>query len=157
MKVFGEFEFDERSLQLRRAGSTISINGQCLDLLVLMLERPGQLITREQIRQTLWPDSNVDFEHSLDVLVNRLRIILGDDRKNARYIQTVPKQGYRFVEHVRSASSGYELSTSTGRTRTFGRYAAVAVLAALIALLFAHTRYQKFVPVQGTRAQTSTK
>jgi len=47
MKVFGEFEFDERSLQLRRAGSTISINGQCLDLLVLMLERPGQLITRE--------------------------------------------------------------------------------------------------------------
>ena len=157
MKVFGEFEFDERSLQLRRGGSTVSINGQCLDLLVMMLERAGQLITREQIRQGLWPDSNVNFEHSLDVLVNRLRIVLGDDRKNARYIQTVPKQGYRFVEQVRSGSGGYKLSTSAGRTRSFGRYAAVAVLAALIALLFAHTRYQKFVPVQGAPARTSSR
>ena len=157
MKVFGEFEFDERSLQLRREGSAVSINGQCLDLLVMMLEHAGQLITREQIRQALWPDSNVDFEHSLDVLVNRLRITLGDDRKNARYIQTVPKQGYRFVEQVRSRSGGSELSTGAGRTRTFGRYAAVAVLAALIALLFAHTRYEKFVPHQGAPARTSSR
>jgi DNA-binding winged helix-turn-helix (wHTH) protein len=150
MKVFGEFEFDERSLQLRRGGSTVSINGQCLDLLAMMLERAGQLITREQIRQVLWPDSNVDFEHSLDVLINRLRIALGDDRKNARYIQTVPKQGYRFVAQVRSVSRGYELPP-------IGRYAAVAVLAALIALLFAHTRYQKFVPHQGSPARTSSR
>jgi DNA-binding winged helix-turn-helix (wHTH) protein len=157
MKVFGEFEFEERSLQLRRGGSTVSINGQCLDLLVMMLERAGQLITREQIRQGLWPDSNVNFEHSLDVLVNRLRIVLGDDRKNPRYIQTVPKQGYRFVEQVRSGSGGYKLSTSAGRIRTFGRYAAVAVLAALIALLFAHTRYQKFVPVQGAPERDGAK
>ena len=157
MKVFGEFEFDERSLQLRRGGSTVSINGQCLNLLVMMLERAGQLITREQIRQALWPDSNVEFEHSLDVLVNRLRITLGDDRKNPRYIQTVPKQGYRFVEQVRSRSGGSELSTGPGRIRTFGRYAAVAVLAALIALLFAHTRYQKFVPHLGEPARTSSR
>src|ERR1700720_1124253 len=121
MKVLGEFEFEGGSLQLRRGGSTVSINGQCLDLLVMMLERAGQLITREQIRQGLWPDSNVDFEHSLDVLVNRLRIVLGDDRKNPRYIQTVPKQGYRFVEQVRSGLGGYKLSTSAGRIRTFGR------------------------------------
>jgi len=157
MKVFGDFEFDEQSQQLRRGGSTVPINGQCLDLLVLMLERAGQLVTREQIRQTLWPDSNVDFEHSLDVLVNRLRTVLGDDSKNARYIQTVPKQGYRFVEQVMSGSRGHELFTSAGRTRTFGRYAAVAVLAALIALLFAHTRYQKFVPVKETPARTFSR
>jgi DNA-binding winged helix-turn-helix (wHTH) protein len=157
MKVFGEFEFDERSRQLRRGGSMVSINGQCLDLLVLMLKRAGQLIAREEIRQALWPDSNVDFEHSLDVLVNRLRIALGDNRKNTRYIQTVPKQGYRFVERVRSESAGYEHSTSTGRTRAFGRYAAVAVLAALLALLFAHTRYEKFVPHQGAPAPTSSR
>ena len=154
MKVFGEFEFDERSLQLRRGGSTVSINGQCLDLLVMMLGRAGQLITREEIRRVLWPNSTVDFEHSLDVLVNRLRIALGDDRKNARYIQTVPKQGYRFVEQVRSESGGSKLSTSAGR---FGRYAAVAVLAALIALMFAHSRYEKFVPHQGAPAPTSSR
>jgi len=99
----------------------------------------------------------VDFEHSLDVLVNRLRMALGDSGKNARYIQTVPKKGYRFVEQVRIEPSGYELSTSAGRTRTFGRYAAVVVLAALLALLFAHTRYQKFIPPQGAPAPTSVR
>jgi DNA-binding winged helix-turn-helix (wHTH) protein len=157
MKVFGEFEFDERGMQLRRGGILVSIHGQCLDLLVLMLDRAGRLITREEIKRTLWPDSNVDFEHSLDVLVNRLRLALGDSGKNARYIQTVPKKGYRFVEQVRFEPSGYELSTSAGRTRTFGRYAAVAVLAALLALLFAHTRYQKFIPPQGAPAPTSSR
>ena len=73
----------------------MSLHGQCLDLLVLMLDRPGQLITREEIRRILWPDSNVDFEHSLDVLVSRLRTALGDTSKTARYIQTVPRKGYR--------------------------------------------------------------
>jgi DNA-binding winged helix-turn-helix (wHTH) protein len=157
MKVFGEFEFDERGMQLRRGGIPVSIHGQCLDLLVLMLDRAGQLITREEIKRILWPDSNVDFEHSLDVLVNRLRTALGDDRRSPRYIQTVPKKGYRFVEQVRFEPSGYEISTSAGRTRTFGRYAAVAVLAALLALLFAHTRYQKFIPPQGAPAPTSSR
>ena len=157
MKVFGEFEFDERSRQLRRGGRTIGINGQCLDLLALMLKRAGQLITREEIRQALWPDSNVDFEHSLDVLVNRLRIALGENRKNTRYIQTVPKQGYRFVEQVRFESGGYEHSTGTGRIHAFGRYAAVAVLAALLAVVYAHTRYQKFVPHEGAPAPTSSR
>ncbi len=157
MTVFGDFEFDERSRQLRRGGSVVSINGQCLDLLVLMLERAGQLITREEIRLILWPDSNVDFEHGLDVLVNRLRIALGDRSKNARYIQTVPKKGYRFVEQVRFEPSGFEASTGFIRARSFGRYMAVAVLAALIALLIAHTRYQKFVPPHGAHAPTSSR
>lgn len=157
MKVFDEFEFDDRAMQLRRGGIIVSLNGQCLELLILMLNRPGQLITREVIRRALWPDSNVDFEHSLDVLMNRLRITLGDDRKNARYIQTVPRKGYRFVAEVRIDPGGYELSTSSNWTRAFAPYAAVAVLAALIALLFAHTRYQKFVPPQGAPAPTSIR
>ena len=155
MKVFGEFEFDEKAMQLRRGGSIVAIQGQCLELLVLMLDHPGQLITREEIRGVLWPDSNVDFEHSLDVLVNRLRMALGEDRKSARYIQTVPKKGYRFVEPARFAPSGAEASTSVSRTRSIARYVSVAVLAALLALLFARTRYQKFVPSHGTPAPTS--
>jgi DNA-binding winged helix-turn-helix (wHTH) protein len=157
MKSFGDFEFDERAMQLRRGGIPVSIHGQCLDLLVLMLDRAGQLVTREEIRHILWPDSNVDFEHSLDVLVNRLRMALEDSGKSARYIQTVPKKGYRFVEQVRVEPSDCEAAASVSRVRTFGRYAAVAVLAALIALMFAHTRYQKFVPPQGAPAPTSTR
>jgi DNA-binding winged helix-turn-helix (wHTH) protein len=76
VKVFGDFEFDEGSTQLRRGGNTVSVNGQCLDLLALMLDRPGEIITREEIQRALWPDSTVEFEHSLDVLVNRLRMAL---------------------------------------------------------------------------------
>src|ERR1700676_2492439 len=113
MKVFGEFAFDERARQLRRGESIVPLQGQSLDLLVLLLDRAGHLITREEIRSILWPDSNVDFEHSLDVLVNRLRMTLGDTSKSARYIQTVPKKGYRFVEQVRS---------EPGRNGSFHRF-----------------------------------
>jgi len=157
MKVFGEFEFDERAMQLRRGGSIVTIQGQCLELLVLMLDRAGQLTTREEIRSILWPDSNVDFEHSLDVLVNRLRMTLGDTSKGARYIQTVPKKGYRFLQQVRFEPSEAEASTSVSWTRSIVRYASVAVLAALLALLFAHTRYQKFIPPHGVAVPTSSR
>jgi DNA-binding winged helix-turn-helix (wHTH) protein len=157
MKVFGEFEFDEKAMQLRRGGILVSIHGQCLDLLVLMLDSAGQLITREEIKRTLWPDSNVDFEHSLDVLVNRLRMALGDSGKNARYIQTVPKKGYRFVEQVRHVPSGYEASSNFSWARSLARYASIAIVAALIALLIAHTRYQKFVPPQEAPAPTTSR
>lgn len=157
MKAFGDFEFDEKAMVLRRGGSRVPINGQCLELLVLMLDRAGQLVTREEVRKALWPESNVEFDHSLDVLINRLRVTLGDDRKSPRYIQTVPKKGYRLVEHVRVGPRGDDDSASAGRARTFGRYAAVAVLAALLALLFAHTRYQKFVPPQGAPVPASSR
>ena len=157
MKVFGDFEFDERSQRLRRGGSAVSLHGQCLDLLVLMLDRPGQLITREEIRRILWPDSNVDFEHSLDVLVSRLRTALGDTSKTARYIQTVPRKGYRFVEQVRFKPSGCEATTSVSWTRSFARYVAVAVLAALIAVVIANTHYQKFVPPHPAPALTPSR
>ena len=135
----------------------MSLHGQCLDLLVLMLDRPGQLITREEIRRILWPDSNVDFEHSLDVLVSRLRTALGDTSKTARYIQTVPRKGYRFVEQVRFKPSGCEATTSVSWTRSFARYVAVAVLAALIAVVIANTHYQKFVPPHPAPALTPSR
>jgi len=157
MKVFGHFEFDERSRQLRSGGRTLPLNAQCLDLLALLLDRPGELVTREEIRRVLWPDSNVDFEHSLDVLVNRLRMALGDKGKMGRYIQTVPRKGYRFVQQVTFGSDGPKPPRTVSRTRIFGQYASVAVLAALIALLIAHTRYDKSVPPHGAPATESSR
>jgi DNA-binding winged helix-turn-helix (wHTH) protein len=157
MKVFGEFEFEEEAMQLRRGGSIVPIQGQCLELLVLMLDHAGELITREEIRRNLWPDSNVDFEHGLDVLVNRLRVALGENSKSAGYIQTVPKKGYRFVKRVRFQPSGAEASTSVSRIRIIARYASIAVLAALLAMLFARTRYDRFVPHHGAPAPTSSR
>lgn len=148
MKVFGEFEFDEESRQLRRGSNTVSIRGQCLDLLMLMIARPGEIITREEIARGLWPDSHVDFDHSLDVLINRLRATLGDNRLAPRYLETVPRKGYRFVAPVRSRMSS-EASATVSRMGILRRYVEVAVLAALLVWAYTRTRYQKFVPPQG--------
>ena len=76
------------------------LSGQAVDLLCLLLERPGELIPREEIERRLWPDRNVDFNHSLDVVVSRLRTVLGDKGSSPRYIETVPRKGYRFIELV---------------------------------------------------------
>jgi DNA-binding winged helix-turn-helix (wHTH) protein len=141
VKVFGEFELDEKLMQLSRGGSAVPLSRQCLDLLVLMLDRPGQTVTREEIRRTLWADSNVDFDHGLDVLINRLRVALGDSSKSPRYVQTVPTKGYRFIGDVSLEPSGLEVSTTPGRMRRFARYAAVALFAAFIAILIAHALY----------------
>jgi hypothetical protein len=86
-----------------------------------------------------------------------LRMTLGDTSKSARYIQTVPKKGYRFVEQVRPEPGEAEASTGVCWTRSTARYASVAVLAALLALLFAHTRYQKFIPTHGVPAPASSR
>lgn len=146
LKKFGEFELDGGARRLSRGGQRIRLTGQALDLLCLLVERPGQMISREEIQQALWPGSSADLEHSLDVLLNRLRTILGDSGKIPRYIETVPRRGYRFVARVET-----EEGPSAGRTggyvfRRVSRYVAVALLAAAIAVLFARTRYEKFVP-----------
>ena len=78
MKTFGDFEFDDRRRSLKAGGHHLRLSGQAVDLLGLLLERPGELIAREEIERRLWPDRNVDFHHSLDVVVNRLRTVLGD-------------------------------------------------------------------------------
>ena len=104
-------------------------------------------MTRDEIQRRLWPDSTVGFEHSLDVLVSRLRAILGDQSPGSRYIETVPRKGYRFIEPVTPKLEGRP-PTPWVRvwSRRFASYAAIALLAAMMAVLFARTRYDKFVP-----------
>ena len=144
VKRFGDFEFDDRRRHLTAGAQRVRLTGQAVDLLCLLLERPGELITREEIERRLWPDSAVDLDHSLDVVLSRLRTVLGDKGASPRYIQTVPRKGYRFIEPVTA-----RLETRPAK-RHWGRrlitYTAVAVLAAIVAILFARTRYEKFVP-----------
>lgn len=153
MKTFGDFEFDEGRRRLRVGGRAVKLSGQTLDLLCLLLERPGDLIGREEIERRLWPDRTVDFDHSLDVVVSRLRAILGDKGASPRYIETVPRKGYRFIEPVSARPEGQPANNRRGWRRPLVAYAAVAILAALLAILFARTRYDKFVPAQ--RSQVS--
>ena len=153
VKRFGKFEFDDRRRVLRAGRQPVRLSGQAIDLLCLLLQRPGELITREEIERALWPDRHVHFDHSLDVVVSRLRTVLGDRGSSARFIETVPRRGYRFVEPVTARPEAPPANAPRGWARRLVRYAAVAILAAIVAILFARTRYDKFVP--SPRSQTS--
>ena len=153
VKTFGDFEFDDYGRRLRAGGQPVRLRGQAVDLLCLLLERPGELITREEIERRLWPDRSVDFNHSLDVVVSRLRTALGDKGSISRYIETVPRKGYRFIEPV-TAKLSLGRRVASWR-RQLVTYAAVAILAAILAILFARTRYDKFVPPDRSRASAT--
>jgi TolB-like protein/DNA-binding winged helix-turn-helix (wHTH) protein/Flp pilus assembly protein TadD len=95
---FGEFEADLRSRELRRQGSKLRLPDQSFQILAMLLEHPGELISREEIRKRLWPeDTFVDFDHGLNNAVNRLREALGDSAASPRLIETLPRRGYRFI------------------------------------------------------------
>ena len=95
---FGPFEADLASQELRKHGVRLRLPRQSFQILKMLLERPGQLVSREEMRAALWPsDTFVDFEHSLNAAINKLREALGDDAENPSYIETLPKRGYRFI------------------------------------------------------------
>src|SRR6188474_2462654 len=98
---FASFELDCRSRELRDGARLVRLQDQPFEILRLMLERPGEVITRDELRHRLWPDGTfVDFEHSLNAAIKRLRAALGDDADHPRFVETVPRRGYRFVASV---------------------------------------------------------
>jgi TolB-like protein/tetratricopeptide (TPR) repeat protein len=98
---FGVFEVDLRSGELRKQGIRVRLQDQPFQILVLMLNRPGEVITRDEIRRRLWPDGTfVDFEHSLNAAVKRLRAALGDSAESPRFVETLHRRGYRFIAPV---------------------------------------------------------
>ena len=103
---FGTFEADLGAGELRKGGAKIKVHGQPFEVLVLLLGRPGEIVPREELRQRLWPtDTFVDFDHGVNTAINRLREALGDSAENPRYIETVPRRGYRFIAPVESQVS----------------------------------------------------
>ncbi len=98
---FGVFEVDLASEELRKHGLRLRVQGQPFQILVALLERPGEVVTREQLRQRLWPDGTfVEFDQNLNTAVNRLREALSDDADAPRFIETLSRRGYRFVAPV---------------------------------------------------------
>jgi TolB-like protein/DNA-binding winged helix-turn-helix (wHTH) protein/Tfp pilus assembly protein PilF len=101
---FGVFELDLQGGELRKSGTRLKLAGQPLQVLQTLLERPNEIVTRDQLRQQLWPDNTfVDYDLALKKAVNRLRDVLGDSAENPRYIETIPRQGYRFIGLVQAA------------------------------------------------------
>ncbi len=101
---FGASWVDLQAGELRKNGRKIRLPEQPFQILALLLERPGEVVTREELRQKLWPaDTFVDFDHGLNNAINRLREVLNDSAENPRYIETLPRRGYRFIHPVESA------------------------------------------------------
>lgn len=110
---FGVFELDLNAGELRKNGAKLRLQEQPFQVLALLLERSGDVVTREELRQKLWPaDTFVDFDHSLNTAVNKLRETLGDSASSPRYIETLARRGYRFIapvqKDVKTGSESYE-------------------------------------------------
>lgn len=110
---FGPYRIDLRSGELFKGDVRIVLQGQPFRLLEGLLERPGEVLGREELRARLWPsDTHVDFEHSINAAVRRLRRALGDSADAPRYIETLHRRGYRFVGAVPTADDGRDTATS---------------------------------------------
>src|SRR5580658_10962678 len=104
---FGIFEVDATTGELRRQGLRVKLNTQPFQVLLMLLERPGQLLTREEISRELWPDGTfVDYEHGVNSAVNRIREALGDTAASPRFLETLARRGYRFIAPVERIDSG---------------------------------------------------
>src|SRR5713226_5122412 len=103
---FGVYEVNLSARELRKHGIRLKLRGQPFEILTLLLEKPGETVTREDLQKRLWPaDTFVDFEHSLNSAIKKLRQALGDSPENSRYIETIPRVGYRFVAPVEQVSA----------------------------------------------------
>jgi DNA-binding winged helix-turn-helix (wHTH) protein/tetratricopeptide (TPR) repeat protein len=141
---FGVFELDTRSGELRKGGSRIRLQDQPLKVLTALLEQPGEIVTREELKRRIWPkDSFGDFDHAVNVAVAKLRTALGDSADVPRFVETLPRRGYRFIFPVSpqsgaesnvaspAAAAGLELTKKRTRSRRAAATVATIVVAAL--------------------------
>src|ERR1700686_1947540 len=127
---FGEYQLDTRAGDLHKGDVTLRLHKQPLQVLLLLLEHQGELVTREEIRTALWPDNTfVDFEDSLNHAIRRLREALGESAENPRFIETLPRRGYRFIHPV---DPGVGLAPPKPK-RPLGKYRPIALGAGAIA------------------------
>jgi DNA-binding winged helix-turn-helix (wHTH) protein len=122
---FGVFELDLSGGELRKNGVKLRLQEQPFQVLAMLLERAGEVVTREELRQKLWPsDTFVDFDHSLNTAVNKVREVIGDSASSPRYVETLARRGYRFIapvqNDVRTASGGDTTSHRVPSASTAG-------------------------------------
>jgi DNA-binding winged helix-turn-helix (wHTH) protein len=98
---FGVFEADLQTGELHKNGMKVPLQGQPFQVFAILLDRSGELVTREELRKRVWPkDTFVDFDHALNTAITKIRVALGDDADNPRFVQTLPRRGYRFIGSV---------------------------------------------------------
>src|SRR6202011_1295700 len=108
------FQLDLRTGELYKEGSRIRLQEQPYEVLALLIERPGQLVSREELRKKLWPnDTFVDFDHGLNIAISKLRDALGDSTEKPRFIETLPRHGYRFIAPLDRATTSPDVESRT--------------------------------------------
>ena len=103
---FATFEVDFPAGELRKSGVKLRLTGQPFQVLTILLERPGEVVTREELQKRLWPDTFVDVDHNLNTAINKIREVLGDSAESPRFVETLPRRGYRFIGSVNGAGHG---------------------------------------------------
>jgi DNA-binding winged helix-turn-helix (wHTH) protein len=163
---FGTYEIRLQSGELRKSGLRIKVQQQPLRLLEILLERPGEIVTREELRSRMWPNENFgDFDQAVNVAIAKLRAALGDTADNPRFVETLPRRGYRFLADVSVANpppqalappseDGSSSSQSTARIETekppHPKWVALTTLATMMVLLLS-TLSWIFLHKSGTR------
>src|SRR5437762_1952193 len=111
---FGVFELDTRTGELRKHGVRLKLQQQPLQVLSMLVERPGEVVTREDIQKGLWSgDTYVDFDNAINSSIRKLREALGDNAESPRFIETLPRRGYRFIAPVYHGSPGLPLAPAS--------------------------------------------
>jgi Tol biopolymer transport system component/DNA-binding winged helix-turn-helix (wHTH) protein len=102
---FGTFEVDLPAGELRKGGVKVKLTGQPFQVLTILLERPGEVVTRDELQKRLWPDTFVDVDHNLNTAINKIREVLGDSAESPRFVETLPRRGYRFIAPLENAAN----------------------------------------------------
>jgi Tol biopolymer transport system component/DNA-binding winged helix-turn-helix (wHTH) protein len=158
---FESFEVDLRTGELRKAGARLKLAGQPFQVLAFLLERPGEVVTRDELQKRLWPDTFVDVDHNLNTAINKIRDVLGDSAENSRFVETLPRRGYRFIgELARPVEPlvpvvAVELDRGS-KSRQSWLKIAVGVLAILVVALAAVVAYRWHRPHRRQEAAVLT-
>ncbi len=150
---FGDFEADLRSGELRKAGVRLKFGGQPFQVLSILLEQPGEVVTREELQKRLWPDTFVDVDHNLNTAINKIREVLGDSAESPRFVETLPRRGYRFIGELEPPVQPVvpivtvEPNRGSHSRRVWLKNAA-GVLAVLVVAIGAIIAYRSFRPQQ---------
>jgi Tol biopolymer transport system component/DNA-binding winged helix-turn-helix (wHTH) protein len=136
---FGDYEVDLEAGELRKHGLRIKLQYQPFQILTLLLDRPGRLVSREELQRLLWPnDTVVEFEHGINAAINRLREALSDSAEEPRYVETLPRRGYRFIAPVDTVAAVYgRRPEAAGRRPALQRLVVALSAVAVVALVIA--------------------
>jgi Tol biopolymer transport system component/DNA-binding winged helix-turn-helix (wHTH) protein len=138
---FGDFEAELRTGELRKNGEKLKFGGQPFHVLAILLEQPGEVVTREELQKRLWPDTFVDVERNLNTAINKIREVLGDSAESPRFVETLPRRGYRFIGELEAPLGTIAAEPDRGPRRVriwFTICAVLAISVMAVVAIFAH-------------------